>query len=223
MSPRRLDLTLYLVLDPDLCSGPSGMVETALAAVRGGCTVVQLRAPRWKKRQMAECGLALLKALGPLSVPLIVDDHVDVAMAIHAQGVHIGQQDLPPEMTRELLGPEAILGWSVSNDAELEACRPLAARGVIDYLGIGPVASTRTKPDAARPLGIEGFARLASKKPCPVVAIGSVNAFNCASLASAGADGIAVVSAICGQSNPQQAAEVLLKSFTGGFRRTAQG
>lgn len=217
MSLRQTDLTLYLVLDPDLCGGADGMVETAAAAARGGCTIVQLRAPRWKKRQMAECGLALLEVLKPFGIPLIVDDHVDVAMAIRAQGVHIGQKDLPPEMTRALLGADAIVGWSVSNASELEASRRLASDGVIDYLGIGPIATTSTKPDAAAPLGIEGFATLAARLPCPAVAIGSVNAGNAPALARAGADGIAVVSAICGQPDPRLATERLLAAFRQGL------
>lgn len=212
----RADLSLYLVLDPDLCGGAAGMVETAIAAVRGGCTVVQLRAPQWKKRAMAECGRALMKALAPSGVPLIVDDHADVAFAIGAQGVHVGQKDLEPEEVRRLMGPKALIGYSVSNAEQLEAARSAVASGAADYFGTGPIRSTATKPDAAAPLGVEGFAKLCAASPCPMVAIGSVNAGNAEALARAGAAGIAVVSAICGQKDPEAASRELLARFLAG-------
>lgn len=214
-----VNLELYLVLDPVLCGGEAGMVQTALEAVHGGCSLVQLRAPNWKKRRIAECGRAIMKALAPTGTPLIVDDHVDVALAIGAQGVHVGQQDLQPRDARRLMGPHAIIGYSVSNERELSLSAPLAREGAVDYLGIGPVWATATKPDAAAPLGLAGFAALAAAKPCPVVAIGSVNSSNAVSLAGAGADGIAVVSAICGRPDPRAAANSLLHAFLRGLSR----
>ncbi|MCI6530773.1 MAG: thiamine phosphate synthase [Mesosutterella sp.] len=214
-----VNLELYLVLDPVLCGGEDGMIQTALEAVQGGCTIVQLRAPAWKKRRIAECGRALLKALAPTGTPLIVDDHVDVALAIGAQGVHVGQQDLQPRDARRLMGPRAIIGYSVSSGRELSLCAPLVQKGAVDYLGIGPVWATATKPDAAAPLGLAGFTALAARRPCPAVAIGAVNAGNAASLAEAGADGLAVVSAICGQPDPRAAAASLLHAFRQGLSR----
>ena len=211
-----LDLSLYLVLDPGLCGGAQGMLDTALQAVQGGCTIVQLRAPGWKKRALAECGAALLKALSPSGVPLVIDDHVDVALAIGAQGVHVGQQDLQPDAARRLLGPGAIVGYSISDEAQLKAARGFIAAGEADYLGAGPIDATATKPDAAAPLGIEGFARLAAQSPCPMVAIGAVSVRNAAALARAGAAGLAVVSAICGRKDPQAAAAALLAEFRRG-------
>lgn len=212
----RIDYSLYLVLDPGLCGGAAGMVSTALAAVLGGCTIVQLRAPQWKKREMAECGRALLEALSPRHVPLVVDDHIDVALAIGAQGVHVGQKDLQPDVARRLMGPQALVGYSVSDASQLEAARGLVESGAVDYFGTGPIASTATKPDAAKPLGIEGFARLAAASPVPMVAIGSVKAENAAALARAGAAGLAVVSAICGQADPEASARALLAEFNRG-------
>ena len=108
------DLSLYLVLDPVLCGGADGMVSTAVAAAQGGAGIIQLRAPDWKKRELAACGRALIRALAPYGVPLVVDDQVDVAMAIGAAGAHVGQKDLPAEDARRLMGPEAIIGLSVS-------------------------------------------------------------------------------------------------------------
>ena len=106
---RALDLTLYLVLDPDLCGGADGMIETTLAAHHGGVPVVQLRAPNWKKRAIAECARELLRVM-PASVPLIINDHADVARAVGAAGVHVGQKDLSPEDCRRIVGPDAIVG-----------------------------------------------------------------------------------------------------------------
>lgn len=205
-----LDLRLYLVLDPDLCGGAAGMVSTALAAVAGGATVVQLRAPHWKKREWAESGRALKAALDPLGVPLIVNDHVDVALAIDAAGVHVGQDDLHALATRELIGPARWLGLSISNAQQLQAVnesRALVAG--LDYLGVGPVFATGTKPDAAPVIGLDAFATLMCNKPLPVVAIGGISAGRIAPLVAAGADGVAVVSAICGQPDVKAAARAL--------------
>ena len=95
MTPNPVDLSLYLVLDPELCGGPAEMVRTARLAAENGATVVQLRAPKWKKRQWLATAIELKAVLAPLGVPLIINDHIDVALAIDADGVHIGQADLP--------------------------------------------------------------------------------------------------------------------------------
>ena len=108
-------LRLYLVLDPGLCGGSEGLVRTAQAAAAAGVTAVQLRAPDWKKRLYAECGRELLKALAPYDVPLFINDHADVAVAIGAHGVHVGQSDLSPEDCHRLMTPGMMLGLSVSN------------------------------------------------------------------------------------------------------------
>lgn len=100
MTVKPLNLTLYLVLDPDLCSQSVGIIETALAAVQAGAGIVQLRAPTWKKRRMTECARALKSALTPFHVPLIIDDHADVMLAANADGLHVGQQDLTPADAR---------------------------------------------------------------------------------------------------------------------------
>jgi thiamine-phosphate pyrophosphorylase len=192
-----LDLSLYLVLDPDLCGGPLGMVRTARLAAGHGATVVQLRAPGWKKRQWLETASELKRVLAPLGVPLIINDHVDIALAVAAAGVHLGQDDLPASVARRLLGPDRIVGWSVSTAAELAA----VPEGV-DYLGIGPVYPTATKLDAAAATGLPAFAAMVAATALPVVAIGGIDAGNCRPLLQAGAKGVAVVSAICGQADP---------------------
>lgn len=200
-------LKLYLVLDPDLCGGFNGMLETARQAALAGATLVQLRAPQWKKRLVADCGRELLKILRPLGVPLIVNDHVDVAVAIGADGVHVGQDDLSPEDCRRQMPQGMILGLSVSNTNEVKAVNA----GLVDYIGIGPVRNTSTKPDAAPATGLRGLLDIVRLAPCPSVAIGGIKSDDIESVMATGTDGIAVVSAICGQTDPAQATRNLLK------------
>lgn len=215
---RTLDLSLYLVLDPDLCGGPAGMVRTARLAAENGVTVVQLRAPRWKKKQWLSAARELKAALSPLGVPLIVNDQIDVALAADADGVHVGQDDLPAAEARRLIGPDRRLGVSVSDFSELAA----VPESGVDYIGIGPVFPTGTKSDAGAALGIDGFGKLAAAAAWPAVAIGGVKAGHCAALLAAGARGVAVVSAICGQPDPARAAAGLARSiaaFNGALSR----
>ncbi len=208
----RLDLSLYLVLDPDLCGGPASMVETARIAAAHGATVVQLRAPNWKKRQWLETATELKRVLESYRVPLIINDQVDVALAVDAEGVHVGQDDLPASEARRLIGPDKWLGLSVSNRQELAAA-PLE---IVDYLGVGPVYPTATKSDAAPASGLDEFAGLARACALPIVAIGGITAGKCAPLMRAGAHGVAVVSAICGQADPAQATRKLLNEILSG-------
>ena len=210
-----IDLSLYLVLDPDLCGGPEGMVTTAIQAAKNGATVVQLRAPNWKKRQWLETAFALKAALAPYSIPLIINDHIDVALAVDAEGVHVGQGDLPALETRRLIGPDKILGLSVGSAEEMAT---VPTEGV-DYLGIGPVYPTGTKADAGEATGVALFAELVAATPLPVVAIGGINRDNCTPLFSAGADGVAVVSAICGQDDPARATAALNETIQQALKR----
>ena len=202
---KTLDLSLYLVLDPDLCGGAANMVHTARLAAENGATVVQLRAPNWKKRQWLETAAELKAVLAPLGVPLIINDQVDIALAIDADGVHVGQDDLPAAVVRRLIGPDKWLGLSVTNAQQLAA----VPHGVVDHLGIGPVYPTGTKKDAAPVVGLPAFADLVAASRWPVVAIGGIQVGNCLSLLQAGATGVAVVSAICGQDDPALATRTL--------------
>lgn len=205
------DLSLYLVLDPDQCGGHAGALDVTRAALEGGATVVQLRAPEWHKRAW----LALARDLLPLTrargVPLIIDDHLDIALAAGADGVHIGQRDLPPDVARRLLGPDALIGLSVSDDAQLDDANTLG--DTIDYLGIGPVYATPTKTDASAPCGLGGLAALCTRSRYPAVAIGGIQLHNAAEVARAGPHGLAVVSAICRAADPRHAAARLLAAF----------
>ena len=202
-----LDLLLYLVLDPDLCGGAEGMVRTARLAAENGATVVQLRAPNWKKRQWLATARALKSVLEPFGVPLIINDHIDIALAVDADGVHVGQDDMPVADVRRLIGPDKLLGLSVTNAVQMAE----VPYELVDYLGIGPVYPTGTKSDAAPVVGVSAFAELVAESRLPVVGIGGIQVGNCLPLVQAGAKGVAVVSAICGQEDPVRATKVLLE------------
>ena len=203
---KTFDLSLYLVLDPDLCGGAEGMLRTTEEALEDGVTIVQLRAPTWKKRALAACARDLLEMLRPRGIPLIINDHADVAAAVGADGLHVGQDDLSSADARRIIGPDMILGLSAGNVDEVRGVDP----ALVDYLGIGPVWATATKKDAGAAVGLEGLASLSAASPLPVVAIGGIGASNAADVMRTGVDGIAVVSAICGQASPRTAAENLL-------------
>jgi thiamine-phosphate pyrophosphorylase len=202
--PARFDLSLYLVTDPAM-TARRGLVETVAAAVDGGVTLVQLRHKDGPFRLMVETGRALMTLLAPHGIPLIVNDRLDVVQAIGAAGVHLGQDDLPPAAVRALLGPRAIIGLSITREEELGTFDP----ATVDYVGLGPIFSTGTKADAAVALGPAVFASIRSQLRCPVVAIGGITGANAAQAIAAGADGIAVVSAICGAADPRAAAHAL--------------
>lgn len=199
-----LDLSVYLVLDPDLCD-PMGMVETTRRAVEGGVTVVQLRDKAASTAQMVETGLALKSALAGTGVPLIINDDIAAAVQIGADGVHVGQGDASAIEARRAMGPDAIVGVSVERPDLAVAIDP----AIVTYVGAGPVYATPTKPDHKAPVGFDGLAAIVAACPVPVVAIGGLKHEDAAGVLAAGADGLAVVSAICGRSDPARAARVL--------------
>jgi thiamine-phosphate pyrophosphorylase len=198
---RRFDLSLYLVLDRDLC-GALGMVETARLAVSGAVTMVQLRDKLAATGEMISIGRALKEALAGSGVPLIVNDDVEAAIAIGADGIHVGQDDLEAASVRRRVGPEMILGLSVETEALARRVDP----AVVDYVGVGPVFATATKPDHKAPIGFDGLARIVAATPVPAVAIGGVKGEHVGDVLAAGAKGLAVVSAICGRPDPMAAA-----------------
>ncbi|HET6333149.1 MAG TPA: thiamine phosphate synthase, partial [Polyangiales bacterium] len=152
---RQLDLATYLITDRELC-GPRGVTAVVQAAIAGGVSIVQLRDPEAKTGRLVDEARALLRLLRPAGIPLIVNDRVDVALAADADGVHVGQLDMPVADARKLLGPNRILGLSISSLAELERAQ---LEGV-DYLGVGPIFATQTKPDAAPPIGLAELAQI---------------------------------------------------------------
>lgn len=200
---RPFDLSLYLVTDPDLTGG-RGVEATVAAALEGGVTLVQLRDPHAKGRVLVETARRLKALLAPRGIPLIINDRVDVALAADADGVHVGQSDIDAGDVRAMIGPDRILGLSVGTTAEHEASR--AAFAACDYVGIGPVFATATKTDAGGAIGMAGLAAMRARIALPAVAIGGLNAANIGAAIRAGADGVAVVSAIMNAADPARAA-----------------
>ena len=198
------DFRLYLVADQGLSLGRplEGVVE---AAVRGGVTAVQLREKSCPNSEYLDMARRIQKVLQPSGVPLIINDRADVALAVGAAGVHLGQGDMPPGEARKLLGSDAIIGFSVETPEQAAAADHLD----VDYLGVSPIFPTPTKTDLMTAWGIQGLRRLRSCSRHRLIAIGGINASNAAAVMEAGADGIAVVSAICSAPDPEAAAREL--------------
>lgn len=202
------DLKLYLVTDKVLAKGRP-LEEIVEAAVKGGVSMVQIRDKEGSTRDFYDLALRIKKILMPYNVPLIINDRLDVALAVDAEGLHIGQSDLPYEQARRILGSEKIIGLSVENVDQAKEANNLD----VDYIGLSPVFSTQTKSDIAMPLELEGVREIASFSKHPMVAIGGINQQNAKAVSKAGADGIAVVSAVISSNNPQVAASELLKEI----------
>ncbi len=202
----RFDPTLYVITDRAAALGRP-LEEVVAAAIRGGATVVQLRDKDSSAGALVATGRLLLPVTRLAGVPLIVNDRVDVAMAIGADGVHLGQDDLPAAEARRLLGPGAILGVSASSVEEAVAAESAGA----DYLGVGSVFATGTKPDAGAPIGPGALSPIRAAVRIPVVAIGGVTGSNAAAAVRAGADGIAVVAAVMGAPDVEEAARTLVE------------
>jgi thiamine-phosphate pyrophosphorylase len=200
-----LDLSVYLVLDPGLCAG-FGMVETARAAVAAGVRTVQLRHKTATTEERIALGRALQAALAGTGARLVVNDDARAAVALGADGLHVGQGDLSPIKARSTIGPDMALGLSVETEDHARAVDPK----VVDYAGIGPVFATGTKADHARPVEIDGLRRIVALCPVPAVAIGGLSVSDATGVLGAGAAGLAVVSAICGQPDPGAAARALV-------------
>jgi thiamine-phosphate pyrophosphorylase len=200
-------LRLQLVTDSALC-GARGLIAVVEAAVRGGATCVQLREKTLATRDFVERARALKALLAPLQVPLIVNDRLDVALACDADGVHVGQTDMPPGLVRRWL-PHALIGLSIETPAQLDS----AELEPVDYYGISPVFSTATKTDTAPALGLAGLRTIRALTRRPLVAIGGIDATNASAVLAAGADGVAVVSAICAAPDPAAAARGLREAL----------
>ena len=200
-------LGVYLVTDEASCAG-RGLTDVVMAAVQGGATCVQLREKHLSTRDFCAKAMALQALLAPLGVPLVINDRVDIALACGAPGVHLGQSDLPVANARRLLPPEVFLGWSVETPAHVAQAATVDMAG-IDYLGVSPVFATPTKTDTSAPWGLDGLRQVRAATALPLVAIGGIHAGNAAEVLAAGADGLAVVSAICGAADPTIAAREL--------------
>ncbi|MCV2875052.1 thiamine phosphate synthase [Rhodobacteraceae bacterium XHP0102] len=203
-------LRLYLVTDPDLCPGPS-LLDTVAAAVRGGVTFVQLRAKTASSRARVEMALALKPILQKTRTPFVINDDIEAAIAADVDGVHIGQEDIAPDLARARLGRGKIIGLSCETPEQVAAADPT----LVDYLGLGPVFATATKTDHKPAIGMTGLAEMAGAAALPSVAIGGLKAHHARGAIEAGCAGVAVVSAICGQPDPNQAALRFIQAMEG--------
>ncbi len=199
-----LKLGLYLVTDEQLSRGRE-TAEIVRAAIRGGVDAVQLRGKDLPIREQLAIGRALRTITREAGVLLIVNDRVDLALALDADGVHVGQDDLPAEVARQLVGAGRIVGVSAATIAEARAARDAGA----DYLGVGAIYGTATKPDAGTPTGPALLGLIAGAVELPLVGIGGIGVTNAAEVIAAGAAGVAVVSAIVAADDPERAARDL--------------
>ena len=203
---RNFDLNLYLVTDtPERCR--HGLLETVRRAVSGGVSIVQYRRDLDDHAAVLAEVLPLRDFLRSAGVPLIINNDVALAVEIGADGIHIGQSDMPVGEARAMIGPNMILGLTVANDAEMDA----VDASLVDYVGCGPVFPTISKDDAPPALGVEKWGELAARCPVPICAIGGLDAERARAVRATGhCDGIAVVSAICAAEDTEQAARAFL-------------
>ncbi len=203
-------LALYLVTDQSSLRGRS-LLDVVLAAVQGGASCVQLREKHLATRDFVALAQTLVALLEPFNVPLVINDRIDVALACGAQGVHLGQSDMPVALARQMLPPGVFIGLSVESLADVEQ----AAEQAVDYLGISPVFATPTKTDTALPWGLAGLRQVRAMTALPLVAIGGIQLHNARDVLDAGADGLAVVSALCSADDPAAAARAFQASLRG--------
>lgn len=199
-----IDLSVYLVTDRPLCLGRD-ILDIAREAIQAGVTIVQLREKETPTRDFVALGHAIKTITKAHGVPLLINDRLDVAMAIDADGVHIGQSDMSYPDARRLLGYDKIIGLSIDTENQLRDAQSLD----VDYLGVGPVFPTQTKTDTSGVWGLEGFKQARTISSHKLVAIGGIDIHNAADVIRSGADGIAVVSAICSAPSPAHAVRAL--------------
>lgn len=198
---------LYLVTDDqqDLAT----LVHVVAEAVKGGVTMVQLREKHGDIRAFIERANALKAILAGTGVPLIINDRVDVALAVDADGVHLGQSDMPAVLARQLIGPDKILGLSIESPQQLAESQQLD----LDYIGLSAIFATPTKTNTSMHWGLDGLVDTLQKTALPVVAIGGINQGNIREVAATGVHGIALVSAICHADNPCLAARGIVEAM----------
>lgn len=206
MFKKSLDYSLYLVTDQKL-AGNQSLADIVKSAIAGGVTIVQYREKDASTKYMIEQANEIHKITKMAGVPLIIDDRADVMLAINAEGLHVGQSDMPAVLARKLIGPDKILGVTAKNvDQAIQAEKDGA-----NYIGCGDIFGTTSKVDAGIPIGLDGFNKRLHSVSIPVVGIGGITINNVASVVELGADGIVVISAIIGQENPEKAAKNMLE------------
>ncbi len=203
---KNFKLDVYLVTDRDLSKGRP-IEDIVAAAAKGGATIIQLREKECSTREFIDIGNRVKNILAPYNVPLIINDRLDVALAIDADGIHIGQSDMPYEIARKYFGPDKIIGLSVESIQDAREAEALD----VDYLGVSPIYFTPTKTDLKREIGLDGLREISAFSRFPLVGIGGLNASNAADVIKNGGDGVAVVSAICSADDPEAATRELVK------------
>lgn len=216
MTPtRNLDLRCYFITG---AGDPAHVVDVARAAAAGGAGVVQVRSKPITARALTELTAAVAGAVAGVSprTAVLVDDRVDVALALRARGVpvhgvHLGQDDMPVHDARALLGPDAVIGLTTGTMELVRSVRDVA--DVVDYVGCGPFRATPTKDSGRDPIGLAGYPGLVAASPVPLVAIGDVTADDAAGLAGAGVDGVAVVRGLMNAADPEAYARRIVEAF----------
>lgn len=204
-----MNYTLYLCTDRNLMTTDT-LEEAVELAIQGGVTVVQLREKNCTSRQFYEEAGKVKVITDAYEVPLLINDRLDIALAVGADGVHLGQTDIPIWAARDILGADKIVGATANTLAKAEE----AWKSGADYIGVGDVFGTSTKADTSR-VTLEELAAIKKQIDIPIVAIGGINAENISSLKGAGVDGAAVISAILAQKDIAAAAETLISNFLG--------
>jgi thiamine-phosphate pyrophosphorylase len=199
---------LHVLTDTTLQSRFTHPALTELA-ISGGADTIQFRQKSGSTREMIDEAQKMKKICSKAGVPFIINDRIDVAIAVEADGVHLGQDDFPAPLARKLLGPQAIIGGSA---ATIDEARKCLSDGV-DYIGFGPVYPTGSKEDAGPVSGLKILKQVVDEIPLPIIAIGGVSAENASEVMEAGAHGIAVISAVCCMENPEQATKALLEAI----------
>lgn len=204
---------VYLVTNRAFSRGRSTL-EIVRAASKGGVSAVQLREKDLDTRAFYEEGLKIRDILRSSRVPLIINDRIDLALALDAEGVHLGQEDMPIKIARKILGPDRIIGISVNTPGQIDE----ESVSIANYLAISPVFFTSTKSDITEPWGLEGVRKARAMTDLPLVAIGSIKKENIAEVVAAGADCVAVVTAIVSADDPEKATRELLREVRAGKR-----
>ena len=204
---------VYLVTDRPLCLFHS-LDEVVRLSALGGVNLVQLREKESDSRQFLDLAKHLKEILKPYSIPLLINDRLDICLAAKADGVHLGQSDLPWREARRILGKDAIIGLSLETKEDYHSLIETDPKPNLDYLAVSPVFDTDTKTNTKPAWGLEGLKWLRSRTAIPIVAIGGIKESNAKAVGEAGADSIAVVSAICSAKDPKLATEILSAKFT---------
>lgn len=212
----KIDYTFYLVVDDSLCPTET-MLTLVSRLINCGVTCVQLRMKHTSVATITDIGTALLNLLRPKKIPLLINDHIEIAAKIDADGVHIGQDDIPYADTRDYLGYTKIIGLSIENSKQAKKVQHYD----VDYFGVGPIFPTATKRNAANHIGIQQLYQITRQLPKPVVAIGGINRSNMLTVLESGVAGIAFVSAILASAHPESEAKKIMQLIH--FQREKNG